>query len=321
MRGRPSLDQAQVLEVRAEHGVRRDGEGRAKARRSVAGSLCGFGHAPSVMLDSRRVSELTFRISEDGTELPLGEGSHAIARDAGGLHVVQGEGGMDALMRVRIDRRGAWLSVAEGAGSVHVNGRRIRRRAMLRAGDAVFLEGAELLLASTRDNVLPDELPGAGAASERGDPRALLRGVGGKHHGRSFTLEQPRLIGSAPEADIRIDDPAFPERHALLSLQDGQIVLRDLGTGDGSHVNGHPLRDAILRPGDQIVFESQHRFVVEAPGTLTLPPDMSLAPAADALPGEIRAPGAGWRRWPWLLLAALLTGGVLAALLMFGAPA
>jgi len=293
---------------------------RATARR-VAASTRAFRHAPSVMLDSRRVSELTFRIVEDGTELPLGEGSHAIARDAGGLHVFPGEGGADALMRVRIDRRGTWLSVTEGAGTVHVNGRRIRRKAMLRAGDAVFLEGAELVLASTRDSPLPDALPGSGPASEQGDPRVLLRGVGGKHHGRSFTLEHPRLIGSAPEADIRIDDPAFPERHALLSLQDGQIVLRELGAGEGCHVNGRPLRDAILRPGDQLVFESQHRFVVEAPGTLTTPLDLSPGPAADELPDEPRAASAGWRRWPWLLLAALLTGGVLTALLMFGAPA
>lgn len=272
------------------------------------------------MLDSRGVSGLTFRISEDGTELPLGEGSHAIARDAGGLHVSPGDGGTDALLHVRIDRRGTWLSVSAAAGSVHVNGRRIRRRAMLRAGDAVFVEGAELVLASTSDNPVPDDLPGRGPEEERGDPRVLLRGVGGKHHGRSFTLELPRLVGSAPEADIRIDDPAFPERHALLSLQGGQIVLRDLGAGNGSQVNGRTLRDAVLRPGDQVVFESQHRFVVEAPGTLTLPLDLSLGPAADTWQDEPRVSRAGWRRWPWLLLAALLTGGVLAALLMFGAP-
>ena len=273
------------------------------------------------MLDSRRVGDLTFRISEDGTELPLCEGSQAIARDANGLHVAEGDGGADALMRLRIDRRGTWLSVVDGAGSVHVNGRRIRRKALLRAGDAVFLDGSELVLASTRDNPLPDDTLGHDGADEQGDPRVVLRGVGGKHHGRAFTLEHPRLIGSAAEADIRIDDPAFPERHALLSLRDGQIVLRDLGSGEGCHVNGRPLRDAVLRPGDQLVFESQHRFVVEAPGTATTPLEFSMALAAEdgALPQDAR-PGAGWRSWPWLLLAALLTGGTLAALLMFGAP-
>lgn len=273
------------------------------------------------MLDSRRVNPLTFRIAENGTELPLREGGQAIARDAGGLHVVEGDGGSDALMRLRIDRRGTWLSVVDGAGSVHVNGRRIRNRAMLRAGDAVFIDGAELVLAAVHDNPLPDELSPSEQSGQPGDPRVVLRGVGGKHHGRAITLEQPRLVGSAPEADIRIDDPAFAERHALLSLVDGQVVLRDLGAGEGSQVNGRPLRDAVLHPGDQLVFESQHRFVVEAPGAVVRPLDMPVPEEDDDLlpAGQERGRG-GWRRWPWLLLAALLTGGVLAALLMFGAP-
>ena len=278
-------------------------------------------HVRPGMLDSRRVNPLTLRIIEDGTELSLGEGSQAIARTASGLHVVEGEGGDAALMRLRVDRRGIWLSVVDAAGSVHVNGRRVRSRALLRAGDALFIDGAELLLAAAHDNPLPDDLPGSESPSQPGDPRVVLRGVGGKHHGRAFTLELPRLVGSAPEADIRIDDPAFAERHALLSLVDGQVVLRDLGVGDGSQVNGRSLRDAVLQPGDQLVFEGQHRFVVEAPGAVTRPLDMpGVADGGeDLLPGRQSAAG-GWRRWPWLLLAALLIGGVLAALLVFGAP-
>ncbi len=274
------------------------------------------------MLDSRRVNPLTFRIAENGTELPLREGGQAIARDASGLHVVEGDGGADALMRLRIDRRGTWLSVVEGAGSVHVNGRRIRSRAILRAGDAVFIDGAELVLAAAHDNPPPDELSSNDLPGQPGDPRVVLRGIGGKHHGRAFTLEQPRLVGSAPEADIRIDDPAFAERHALLSLVNGQVVLRDLGTGEGSQVNGRPLRDAVLQPGDQLVFEAQHRFVVEAPGAVTRPLDLPMAADDDddLLEAGRKRDGGGWRRWPWLLLAALLIGGVLAALLMFGAP-
>lgn len=274
------------------------------------------------MLDFGRVSQLTFRIAGDGTELPLREGSQAIARDAAGLHVTEGEGGSDALMRLRIDRKGTWLSVVEGAGSVHVNGRRIRSRAMLRAGDAVFIDGTELVLASAHENPVPDDLAGTETTGRPGDPRVVLRGVGGKHHGRAFTLEQPRLVGSAPEADIRIDDPAFAERHALLSLVDGQVVMRDLGVGEGSHVNGRQLRDAVLNPGDQLVFEAQHRFVVEAPGAVTRPLDVPIAVDTPDFPGDEIEPArkGGWKRWPWLLLAALLTGCVLAALLMFGAP-
>src|SRR3546814_371936 len=39
----------------------------------------------------------------------------------------------------------------------------------------------------------------------------------------------------------------------------------DLGSAEGTLANGEPMRDALLRPGDQVVFDAHHRFVVEAP--------------------------------------------------------
>jgi hypothetical protein len=97
-------------------------------------------------------------------------------------------------------------------------------------------------------------------ADTPGDLRLVLRGVGGHYHGRSITLERPRLVGRAAEADIRIDNQAFPERHARLEHHDGRVLLRDLDSGESSAVNGKPVRDALLLPGDQVVFDAQHRF-------------------------------------------------------------
>ena len=74
-----------------------------------------------------------------------------------------------------------------------------------------------------------------------------------------------RRFGPTVEADIRIDDPTFADRHARLDLVGDRIILRDLGSAEGTLVNGEPMRDALLRPGDQVVFDAHHRFVVEAP--------------------------------------------------------
>jgi pSer/pThr/pTyr-binding forkhead associated (FHA) protein len=143
--------------------------------------------------------------------------------------------------------------------------------------------------------------------------------VGGRNHGRSFTLERPRLVGRAGDADIRIDDPAFPERHARIDLSGNTILLRDLGSSDGSLVNGQPVRDAVLRPGDQVVFDAHHRFVVEAPARSNLhhesPPPLD-DEAEETTKSSLRQQSA--RRLPWLLLAALMIAGALSALLLFG---
>ena len=134
--------------------------------------------------------------------------------------------------------------------------------AMLRVGDSIYVDGGEMvLLGAKRER---DALPPAANGQDGGDPRVLLRGVGGRYHGRSFTLERPRVIGRGAECDIRLEDPVFSERHARIEVQGTQVLLRGLPGAEPSIVNGEPARDAVLRTGDQIVFDAHHRFVVEA---------------------------------------------------------
>lgn len=265
------------------------------------------------MLDSPRVDALKLRFNDNGTELPLGPGMHGIGRggdDAIGLVSDQ----HSPLLRFCVDRRGVWLTVAEGVRGIHVNGRPVRRMAMLRPGDAIHAEGSELTL--MRDEP-PANAPLPNVADTPGDLRLVLRGVGGHYHGRSITLERPRLVGRAPEADIRIDNQSFPERHARLEHHAGRVLLRDLDSGEASAVNGKLVRDALLLPGDQVVFDAQHRFVVEAPGRQLLSEDAPETDLASTRLGKDRGRSRG-RRLPWLLLAALLIAGALSLLLLFG---
>src|SRR3546814_15922695 len=77
------------------------------------------------------------------------------------------------------------------------------------------------------------------------------------YQGRSFTLEQPRLVGCSSDADIRIDDPSFADWQARLDLLGDDIILRDLCSAEGTLVNGEPMRDALLRAGDRVGFEAR----------------------------------------------------------------
>ena len=241
---------------------------------------------------------------------------HGIARTAesGALALVDAR---EAPVRICVDRRGIWLHVDEGARGVHVNGRPVQRLAMLRVGDVVFVEGVDLALVGP---VVPIDAAPVSARAE-GDPRIVLRGVGGRYHGRSFTLERPRLVGRSADADLRLDDPEIAERHARLELHGDFVQLRDLGSAEGSLVNGQPVRDALLRPGDQVVFDAQHRFVVEAPGHVTSP--VIETPQDDEAVERVDGSTltSSTRRLPWLLLAALLIAAALSALLLFGSPA
>ena len=40
--------------------------------------------------------------------------------------------------------------------------------------------------------------------------------------------------------------------HAEIDVLDGQVVLRDLGSRNGTRLNGQPIRSAAVGPGDRI---------------------------------------------------------------------
>jgi hypothetical protein len=244
---------------------------------------------------------------------PLSPGIHRVVRQANGVLGVGDAPGGVLMAQFCLDQRGLWLQVPAGARPVHVNGRPVQRMALLRAGDAVYVDGVELLVRAPLRATGPVD-PGEHA----GDPRVVLRGVGGQHHGRSYTLGPTRLVGASREADIRIDDPAFPARHALLERHGDVVLLRNLGQ-EPSVVNGIPVRDAVLGAGDQVVFDGQHRFVVEFPAVPSASASAESGPAEPVPVAPAPPPAGAVRRLPWLLLAALLLGLAFSALLCFGA--
>jgi hypothetical protein len=265
------------------------------------------------------MNELRLRFCDgDQPDLVLGAGVHALGRLPTGLGPVDGDAPW--LLQLCNDRRGIWLTVADALRGVHVNGRPVQNVAMLRAGDSIHVDGNELLLTAANDG----RAPPPATASQRdpiGNLRLVLRGVGGTHHGRSISLEKPRLIGRAPDADIRIEGPGIAERHALLDAVNGQAVLREAEAD--VMVNGLRVRQAVLQAGDQIAFDVQHRFVVEGPPPASAGPSQAsrlraaFADDADAAPTP---PRKSWmQRMPWLLVAAILLAAALSALLLFGA--
>ena len=250
---------------------------------------------------------------------PLTPGVQRIVRDARG-QVRLGDDSVGPLLLAQFcsDQRGTWLQVANGNRGVHVNGRPVRRMALLRAGDSIHVDGVEMLLRGHCEAVA--QAPAANG-EQSDDLRVLLRGVGGRHHGRCHALDRPRLIGRDATADIVIDDPAFPERQARVERHGERVLLRDLDSPEGCRVNGVAVRHCWLQAGDQVVFEGNQRFVLEMPANAAQAMHLPLAeaeapPAADA---AALAPQPRPRRWPWLLLSALLLAVAISALLLFGA--
>lgn len=63
----------------------------------------------------------------------------------------------------------------------------------------------------------------------------------------------PVVVGRSPSSDIVIGEPFVSASHARFTLQGPALVLEDLGSTNGTLVNGHPIAQPVtLRDGDEV---------------------------------------------------------------------
>jgi len=73
------------------------------------------------------------------------------------------------------------------------------------------------------------------------------------------------VIGRHPRADLVLGDPSVSRWHADLSVDPatGLWRLRDLGSTNGTRVNGWRIDTAVVRPGDRVTFGAVVRVLAE----------------------------------------------------------
>jgi hypothetical protein len=73
--------------------------------------------------------------------------------------------------------------------------------------------------------------------------------------------ETPLVIGRMPECDVALSDPNVSRRHAEVRRQGNGFVVVDLGSTNGTRVNGAQVKERLLNNGDEItVGASKLRF-------------------------------------------------------------
>ncbi len=85
--------------------------------------------------------------------------------------------------------------------------------------------------------------------------RVTLRVLAGPYTGREFTFDQHDtfLIGRADTAHLYLpEDRFFSRHHCLLEIAPPRCFLRDLGSTNGTFVNGQKVSEAFLKSGDRI---------------------------------------------------------------------
>ncbi|HMP02969.1 MAG TPA: FHA domain-containing protein [Gemmatales bacterium] len=85
--------------------------------------------------------------------------------------------------------------------------------------------------------------------------------------GQTIVLDKlVTLVGRKEGCDLRLNHRSVSKQHCVLVRSDGMIMLRDLGSTNGTRVNGRRVRRAVLNENDQLSVAALSFRVLFRPG-------------------------------------------------------
>ncbi len=133
------------------------------------------------------------------------------------------------------------------------------------------------------ETVILDE----GQTTDHGEaPAPYLEVIAGGDRGATFPIRGGETsVGRNADNGALLSDASVSRHHFALSRGGGRVRLRDLGSGNGTRVNGQRVEEVELYDGDEIAAGTTRlRFVV--------PPDLAAAPGPKGPPSRPEVAGA-----------------------------
>ena len=94
------------------------------------------------------------------------------------------------------------------------------------------------------------------------EPRLEVVAAMGYEPGTVFDLTEGATLGRAGSADIHVEDPFASSVHARIFVHNGFMHVEDMGSTNGTYLNGRQLRKAEqLKPADKIrIGDSEYSY-------------------------------------------------------------
>src|SRR6476660_9048324 len=83
----------------------------------------------------------------------------------------------------------------------------------------------------------------------------VLRFISGKYQGGEFpvTTDKQILVGRSSDLDMVLVEDMVSRKHARVAMQQDQIWIEDLGSTNGTFVNGEKIKRARVKEGDRVL--------------------------------------------------------------------
>ena len=161
-----------------------------------------------------------------------------------------------------------------------VNGKRLNERQKLTAWDRLTFGSVEAEVVDT-DGRRPTQLFRAIDEADSPPNGGAWRLVGARD---TFEVSGRHVFGRDASCDFTVSSDTVSSQHARLELLDGRLTVTDLGSSNGTFVNGERIRERVLNLGDTVKFDVES-YRVEGPAD---PARTTLRPAVGGNATQVR---------------------------------
>jgi pSer/pThr/pTyr-binding forkhead associated (FHA) protein len=179
--------------------------------------------------------------------------------------------------RIVGEQDGYWVEDANSRNGTWLNGERVKR-ARLRHLDVITLGRYVEFVFVEREGAEPPAPPTLHGL------RVRLEWLDGPRRGDVVDITAGEtLMGRADSCAVVVDTPAVSRAHARISNGAGRVVIEDLGSANGTKVNGELVKGPVsLSSGDEVVLGDARRFRVVIDGAIaaaSVPTQLGATPA------------------------------------------
>jgi pSer/pThr/pTyr-binding forkhead associated (FHA) protein len=249
----------------------------------------------------------------------LADGTTTIGSGSDCGIVLSGPGVAERHCAITLEATGrAHLRPLDTTAPTVLNGRQVSADSLIADGDLLVLGRVGCSINASGRRVAPPP-PGPAMAAESGNdgrtrvratlPKFMLRGVSGVTLGKTFAVTDNAVIGRQPDCDIPIAAEEVSRHHARLKVTPIGLHVEDMGSANGTFINGARVQSGLLKPGEELRLDTI-RFQLVTPGMDARQQSASVRP--ESKPAATPPRGGSGALW-------IVVGVIVVAAIAFGA--
>lgn len=190
-----------------------------------------------------------------------------IGRSATNALVIDDEAAGDIHIEVLVDHENLTLKNLIPTRPVSVNNLEVTGACALKADDIVTIGAVELIVIDPKREAKVVAQQAANATQLR-TPKPSGWSLKSNHTAlgnRVFPLKEVTVVGRSNDCDICLSAAHLSRRHAQLQVIDGMLFVKDLGSANGTFLNGKQVAESRVKRGDELRFDSLSFGVIGPP--------------------------------------------------------